>query len=127
MQHEYLLSFSITESEENGKSLFRRKRQSRSNYCPFPREPYPDKEIKIGVHSPREERESVASTQEDKTINWRSKIEKIRQDPLIMRDHCFKTYLYSSYIRLAIIKRDGACSPGGMYYHFSKLTIVLLL
>lgn len=100
-------------SEENGKSLFRRKRQSRNNCCPFDRKPYLDEEIKIRVHNPGKGRVNTTSTQKDKTISWRSKIWRIPQDPLILRDRCFKTYLYFWYFHLAIIKRDSAGNPGG--------------
>lgn len=69
-----MIVFFYTENEGNGKSLFGRKRKSRSNYCSFPRKLYTDKEIKIGAHSPREERKSMTSTQEDKMIYWKSNI-----------------------------------------------------
>jgi len=59
--------------------------------------------------------------------NWRSKIWRIPQNPLILRDRCFKTYLYFLYFYLAIIKRDSAASPrGGYYCLFVELIVVIL-
>ncbi len=63
-----IIVFLYVENEENGKSLFRRKRKSRTNYCPFDRKPHPDEEIKIRAHGPGKGRRNVVSVQEDKMI-----------------------------------------------------------
>jgi len=63
----YYLFFYI-ENRRNGKPPFGRKRQSKSNCCPFARKPYPDKKMEIKAHSQGKERENVASAQEDKKI-----------------------------------------------------------
>lgn len=69
-----IIVFFYTKGEENGNSLFKRKRQSRSNCCPFDRKPYPDEKIKIGARDPGKGRETVTLAQEEKTMNWRLKI-----------------------------------------------------
>jgi len=60
--------FFYIENRRNGKPPFGRKRQSRNNYCPFTRKPYPNKKIEIRAHSQGKERESAALAQKDKNI-----------------------------------------------------------
>jgi len=56
------------ESEENGKSPFWRKRQGKTNYCPFDRKLHPNEEIEIGAHGPGKGRRNAIPAQEDENI-----------------------------------------------------------
>jgi len=63
-----IISFIYVENVENGRSPFWRKRQGKTNCCPFDRKQHPDEEIEIGVHGLGKGRRNTISVQEDEKI-----------------------------------------------------------